>query len=331
MNILLLLLCKILIRAVSQAISAKNRIYYPHEEDPLRIKHFAFDDDQGKTRVQNLTTYSMLTSRWMNSDATIAFHLYNQRNKCKNCSELHDVRGSFESLMRSKIYDCSKPNYFVIHGFYNTHKSKSCQTIKDAVLIKHDVNVFIVDWSAHTLDTYVKARHYVNIVGKKLGNYIKRMKYTFRLGYDMSRRAVTDGQVKYIIGLDPAGVLFAFSKREERLDENDAKMVQILHTTSVWGFRSSLGHVDFYFNGAFFQPNCDFDFFLVCAHKRSYFYYAESMVLDGFEAELCSSERCERDQCVAYMGTLELDPNASGDYCLQTNGESPYRKPFIKH
>lgn len=63
--------------------------------------------------------------------------------------------------------------------------------------------------------------------------------------------------------MDPAGPLFACQDPEVRLDESDAKFVQIFHTNGETvlklghGTMQQMGHVDFYVNGGVFQQDCD--------------------------------------------------------------------------
>ena len=53
-----------------------------------------------------------------------------------------------------------------------------------------------------------------------------------------------------IIGLDPAGPVFEDNYKEQKLDKDDAKYVQILHTNfKNYGHFRPMGHVEFYLNG----------------------------------------------------------------------------------
>ena len=71
-----------------------------------------------------------------------------------------------------------------------------------------------------------------------------------------------------ILAIDPAGPMFETNSEATRLNENDAKAVQVFHTNSKgWfalGYDALCGSVDFYFNGAKDQPGCDGDG--GCAH-----------------------------------------------------------------
>lgn len=59
--------------------------------------------------------------------------------------------------------------------------------------------------------------------------------------------------------LDPAGPMFTYPQIEnenERLDANDARYVQVIHSSIVLGSYITMGHSDFYVNGGIAQPGC---------------------------------------------------------------------------
>lgn len=60
-----------------------------------------------------------------------------------------------------------------------------------------------------------------------------------------------------LTGLDPAMPMFAGRDRDNRLDSEDAKFVDVIHTSAfVQGQYARSGHVDFYMNGGIEQPGC---------------------------------------------------------------------------
>jgi hypothetical protein len=69
--------------------------------------------------------------------------------------------------------------------------------------------------------------------------------------------------LKRIIGLDPAGPMFACAHPDARLDETDAEFVEVIHTNGDTfnmggaGTLQRLGTVDFYPNGGWIQPGCN--------------------------------------------------------------------------
>jgi hypothetical protein len=59
-------------------------------------------------------------------------------------------------------------------------------------------------------------------------------------------------------GLDPALPFFASLSRSWKLDANDARFVDVIHTNvGVLGKVDNTGHADFYVNGGSVQPACN--------------------------------------------------------------------------
>lgn len=73
---------------------------------------------------------------------------------------------------------------------------------------------------------------------------------------------VINNEMARISGLDPAGPLFQGKHEAVRLDQNDAKFVDVIHTNTEvalgvgFGSSESSGHLDFYVNGGQEQPGC---------------------------------------------------------------------------
>ncbi|KAJ8983360.1 hypothetical protein NQ317_009273 [Molorchus minor] len=221
--------------------------------------------------------------------------------------------------------------------------------MRETVLSKHDINVFVVDWATIALRNYISARYSVVEVGEHIADFIKSLVSTYRL--DLSRvyfvghslgahisgnaGAALGGKVGNIVGLDPAGPLFSVDNIDDRLDPTDALFVQAIHTNGgLLGFRQSLGHADYFPNGGSSQPGCILDIAGTCAHARSYIYYAESILSENnFKATLCSSYLLYKlNWCgsntnpLSQMAGYSIDTRASGDYYLDTNSNPPYAK-----
>lgn len=118
--------------------------------------------------------------------------------------------------------------------------------------------------------------------------------------------------------------------------------VDVIHTDAwLYGAPVSTGTVDFWPNsGKTLQPGCpkrnykmlsDND---LCSHRRSWFFWAESVALKdekSFPSIKCKSwdnfkeGRIEEGAEIAHMG-IDCTAAASGDYYLQTNGETPFSK-----
>ena len=107
------------------------------------------------------------------------------------------------------------------------------------------------------------------IVGHALGNLAESIASfseeqtvkTFCVGHSLGSHVCGfTGKTKTldgIIAIDPAGPNFEHHNRENRLDKNDAKFVEVLHTDAgELGIVQPIGHVDIYLNGGKTQPDC---------------------------------------------------------------------------
>lgn len=146
----------------------------------------------------------------------------------------------------------------------------------------------------------------VHIIGHSLGSHIAGYAgHTLQKDFNL--------KLGRISGLDPAEPFFKDTDPIVRLDQSDAKYVDIYHTDAKsfvrggLGMQASIGHVDFFPNGGFDNPGCgqgmtDYieqergSFFLgvrqfvSCNHLRAYEFFTESIMPDcPFVAIGCAS------------------------------------------
>lgn len=116
----------------------------------------------------------------------------------------------------------------------------------------------------------------------------------------LAGKHIISGKIRKIVGLDPAGPLFSYNKVDERLSENDARFVEVIHTSAGYlGFAGPLGSANFYPNGGSSQPGCERDFSGKCSHARSYHLFLESLYTDiHFYSLQCESlEEVQQGNC----------------------------------
>lgn len=95
----------------------------------------------------------------------------------------------------------------------------------------------------------------------------------------------------------------------DRLDATDADYVEIIHTNAGYlGFSKPIGHASFYPNGGSTQPGCGWDMLNICAHRRAYLYYTESIHSDvNFYAYKCKTlERLRKGECSVENGFYKM-------------------------
>lgn len=208
-------------------------------------------------------------------------------------------------------------------------------------------SVIVVDWGRGSTPPYVQAvanirligviaAHTINMLYEQLG--LRNLDNVHMIGHSLG--AHLSGYAGYtlqkefglkmgrITGMDPAEPLFTDSDPIVRLDRNDAKYVDVVHTDTVpiaqggLGMPKAIGHVDFYPNGGRNNPGCDapVDYyinqeegsffwgvsqFLSCNHVRSHQYMIESIKSDGpFLAVTCESyEEFKEGKCFNCTGS----------------------------
>lgn len=147
--------------------------------------------------------------------------------------------------------------------------------MKDALLKVEDLNVIVVDWSRKNGFPYTQATANTQIVGAEIARIVNIYAQKFDLnpnrvhiiGHSLgSHIAGYAGErikgLGRITGLDPAGPYFENTDPRVRLDETDAKFVDVIHTDGSatvmigLGLLQRSGHVDFYPNGGKEQPKC---------------------------------------------------------------------------
>ncbi|KAH0539274.1 hypothetical protein KQX54_003442 [Cotesia glomerata] len=248
--------------------------------------------------------------------------------------------------------DNTKPLVMYIHGYREHPANESIRTVIGAYLDRGTDNIFLVDWSDLSFDSYLNLLLQVKDMARIIANTLDRL---IELGLDLdtfhlighSMGAQMAGFVgkysKYtlprITGLDPAGPGF-YLPTAEHINDKSAKFVDILHTDGgFYGALENTGTVDFFANGGKrAQPGCPFlgvpltptD---LCNHWRSWRIYAESIKDPyAFPAVKCPSYRdysegnC-KDNNVVYYG-YSISTDVRGSYFFDTNDKSPYGKSF---
>lgn len=214
-------------------------------------------------------------------------------------------------------------------------------------------SVIVVDWGRGSIPPYTQAvanirlvgvitAHIINMIYEQLG--LKNIDNVHMIGHSLG--AHLSGYAGYtlqkefglkmgrITGMDPADPAFSDSDPLVRLDRNDAKYVDVIHTDTVpftrggLGMPKAIGHVDFYPNGGNNNPGCDapMDFyidqekgsffwgvqqFLSCNHVRSHQFMIESIrTRCPFLAVTCESyEEFKEGRCFNCTG-------ADGHQCI---------------
>jgi len=303
------------------------------------------------------------------------FFLYTRQNQLK--SDEHELSRKVVDSFSTSNFNSKVPTKFIIHGFTHSAHEPWVQSMKDELLKHDDMNVIAVDWRQGAGFPYTQATANIRVVAMEAVRLIEFMQTEYPtvkagdihfIGHSLGAHASGEVGTKIkgigrISGLDPAEPYFEGAVEDIRLERRDAEFVDIIHSDGSaflgslgMGYRSSVGHVDFYPNGGGDQPGCDKsvgsklinsasaglskgtdalkDTF-ACSHQRAYEYYIESINFecpfraypcksyDDFKAAKCLS--CGDGQC-SRMGYHADQSEARGDFYVMTNqkGEAPH-------
>lgn len=276
------------------------RSYDPADDDPAAKRYmFSVGTKERGLVVEDLFT-SKVEARASSSD--VLFYLHTKT--IEGISSAPQPIGVADIDKVPEAFDPKKQTFFVVHGWNNNHESAVNKIVTPALLGVVDANVFNVDWGSIANRNYLTAQGSVKEIGQFVGQFIASLaedlgmeKSLFScIGHSLGAHvcgnagAFLGGEISVIIGLDPAGPLFTVSNTENRLDPDDARYVEIIHTCDgLLGFTSSLGHVDFFPNGGKSQPGCGLDLIGTCAHSRSYQLFADSLINGKLVGTNCDS------------------------------------------
>eukprot|EP00794_Sanderia_malayensis_P008107 gene8107-8976_t len=290
----------------------------------------------------------------------VQFQLYTRAQHAN-----HDVISDTDaSSIRTSTFDGTKKTIFIMHGYLESGSIHYMPKMVDTLLKVEDANVVVVHWKNGAKFPYHQASGNVRLVGVQAGHLVELMNRDFGLnfsnvhligfslgaqiaGYAGRYLSGNNHKIARITGLDAAGPYFEYEHTDVRLDPSDAEFVDAIHTDSRsilikgFGIHEPAGHVDFYPNGGYEQPDCrtldnGVTQFFTCSHYRAVYYFTESIDPKGcqFLSYPCSSydnfkkvkcTTCPTNGCPS-MGyyASEHRGKVSGKFYLQTKGQQPF-------
>ncbi|XP_066253315.1 phospholipase A1-like [Euwallacea similis] len=229
----------------------------------------------------------------------------------------------------SKYVNTSKPTKIITHGWMSGGRKDSCVLIRNGFLHRYDANILVMDWSAISGNPfYPLPMTSTPQVGQYYGSYLNYLvdeigvkpEDLHLVGHSLGAhvsgfagREVKKGKIGRITGLDPALPGFDIGLLSSgTLNSNDASFVDIIHTCAGYlGFKSPLGHADFYPNGGGPpQPGCSvLQFIEACSHGRSWKIFASSLINE----DLYMATKCASLKDIENFGFCAGDPIPIGD------------------
>ncbi|XP_050068539.1 pancreatic triacylglycerol lipase-like [Anopheles maculipalpis] len=214
--------------------------------------------------------------------------------------------------------------YFITHGYVESGDRPWIQQMVNA-LIDNDpdrtASCVVIDWRKASNPPYTQTCANIRLIGAITAHVIyllyeelnlKNLDKVHLLGHSLGShlcgyaghhlQSVFGLKLGRITGLDPAEPLFSDTDPLVRLDQSDAKFVDVIHSdASEWvskgglGMYQPIGHVDFYPNGGYNQPGCSdpmkkfiskhedsffwgFQEFFGCNHLRCHQFFTDSIL-----------------------------------------------------
>jgi len=279
--------------------------------------------------------------------STIRFYLWTRLNPGK-----YDYQELFvddnESILGSN-FDGGKKTKILVHGYTDSGLESFYDWIENMVnayLQNDDCNVISVDWEVIANLPYVEAVQALVPSGAYTGDLIRSLMEVagasledfHAIGFSLGAQFVgalglaMDKKMTRITGLDPAGPEFFLYPPDQRLSEDDAELVDVIHTATP--ALITYGDIDFYPNldkvGGV-QPGCEVPILdsIDCSHQRAPVYMSESINSEvGFLALECAS-RTDFEAGLCDNSTTNLmgetvDASKRGTFYLSTNAEAPF-------
>ncbi|KAL5016355.1 hypothetical protein ScPMuIL_005944 [Solemya velum] len=296
------------------------------------------------------------------------FLLFSRRNPNRVAADtLNYTR--IDSL-RTSHFNPSLPTKFIIHGLGQSIDADWMHTMKDELLIKGDMNVVVVGWGdGATIIDYDSAAANTRVVGMQVKLLVDRMvslgsrlTNIHLIGHSLGAHTSgytgrrLHGQLGRITGLDPAEPEFEKHPISVRLDNTDARFVDVIHSNGAsitkggYGLMVVSGDIDFYVNGGEKQRGCPGQILgtlsalfhlqfgkmgksVACSHSRAHDYFIESInTACPFTSYPCASYAAfERGECMdcgtsgcAQMGYYADQYATRASLYLDTNARAPY-------
>ncbi|XP_014205847.1 pancreatic triacylglycerol lipase-like isoform X2 [Copidosoma floridanum] len=295
-----------------------------------------FDQINGIKQI--ISTYNQRNERTVES--SVKFIFYSRENP-----NGQEVTFNDENSLKECHFDPKIPTKIITHGFNGNGNHDSCVGPTKAFLENGNFNIFIMDWYKHQTEgfwfpIYWEVVKKLNEVGSHLAKMINFLEEhgmnpntTTLIGHSLGSHVVgiagynTRSKVNHIVGLDPAEPFMKNKGPGERISDQDAYHVEIIHTNSNHcGMLKPLGHYDFYPNGGIKQPGCTQN---SCSHRRAHDYYTESIYnYKGFYGRRChDANRIDKKNCngqIAMMGGTKNSSVLPGVYYVETNSKHPF-------
>ncbi|KAJ8704822.1 hypothetical protein PYW08_012142 [Mythimna loreyi] len=305
-------------------------------DDGLRYQYVQGPD--GSLHLVDLwgTVSDLAAAARYNPDMQNVYHLYTRQNPTVS----QPIVVGFDALLALTNFDSSKRTIILLHGWLDDVTSEFNRALVPGFLSAEDVNVIVVDWSAgagsinyftalaNTLPSGVSVARFITWLNTASGASLSKYHV---VGHSLGGHQAgiigrnVGGQIAYITALDAAYP--GWANNVHKFTSTDGVYTEAIHTNAgLLGYFNPLAQVDFYPNGGIDMPGCSSQ---ECSHKRSFFYFKESVESGGFTGRRCASViTAVAGNCVLWgslnMGGLVPKTGQTGIFHLETNAAPPF-------
>ncbi|KAK7116287.1 hypothetical protein V1264_001996 [Littorina saxatilis] len=287
----------------------------------------------------------------------IQFKLFTTHNR----HNAQILRAGDTNSFHSSHWDKRHDTKIIVHGF-TSDGSTSWVVDMTAALLKHGVNVIVVDWAAGAKGpNYIQAAANTRVVGGQIASLILTAEqlgsapsHFHIIGHSLGSHiggyagSYLKGRLGRISGLDAAAPLFENYGNDVKLDKTDAMFVDAIHTDAEalheagLGTVDEIGHVDFFPNGGRNMPGCSADKFswvqlltgqisaltddISCSHGRAPLYFTASINDNLFTSYPCATPDGGCTKCGSGCTSMgyHATPNFRGLFVTTTKAHYPF-------
>ncbi|KAJ8928068.1 hypothetical protein NQ314_019403 [Rhamnusium bicolor] len=132
------------------------------EEDEPNMKYLLVETEEGLYRIEDLVNAENPEIEIRAKASDVSYHYYSTSNPTRGV----DIRGNDVSDLAHTDFSASRDTVFIVHGWNDDKESAFNYHIREAILSKHNVNIFVVDWSPTAAKTYLIAKSSVVSIGR---------------------------------------------------------------------------------------------------------------------------------------------------------------------
>ncbi|KAF4517960.1 hypothetical protein B566_EDAN005327 [Ephemera danica] len=277
-------------------------------------------------------------------DDDIIFYLYSGPNAIRERIDVNDPQ-----WIKNSKFNPALPTVLLVHGYRGGDSLMPMVVAKDAYIKLGTHNMIMADWGILAkASCYPQAVGSLKSVAKCAGHLYNYLRETAGVkpsaitcvGHSLGSHVCgllanyVPEKLDKIVALDPARPLLRRRRPNNRLDDKDAKVVQVIHTNAgFYGLSGRQGTVDFCVNTGRSQPFCKTaKNEQLCSHLEAVCFFAESLFRSHARVGEPCAARCPTRSLNRFrqisghpvtMGAWMEDFAENGMYCVRAP-EAPY-------